>query len=68
MSKVNEIILLRDAITATDDIKCTCSDFSLQYEQGCTCDRGKAFDRAEKEFWDYIKNLRDDPKSMEDNT
>lgn len=45
---VKVIKQVRDKIEKAKTIKCTCSGFMLQYNQGCFCKRGKTIRYLEK--------------------
>ena len=48
----------RDVITQARHIKCVCGSFALQYNQGCECVAGKAVQKARKNFWHLINEVK----------
>jgi len=54
---LNSVISARDYIAMAYKEKCTCSGFTLQYEQGCQCDYQKRITNAENIFWNIINQL-----------
>lgn len=44
--RVGVLRATRDNLEAAHKIRCTCTGFTLQYEGGCQCERGKAINAA----------------------
>jgi hypothetical protein len=45
---------LRYSLRQAEKQECTCSDFTLQYEGGCQCDRGKLIASLNDRLWNLI--------------
>lgn len=56
--KIKEIVKARDEIKRIQETEaCRCSGFILQYEGGCTCDKGKKLGVAKRHFNELIEKL-----------
>ena len=52
---LNNIKEARNMISEALELKCTCSGFMLQFNQGCSCERNMAICKAQ----DYLDKLID---------
>ena len=61
MTKEKELLLAirhaREEYYRAREMKCTCSDFVLQHENGCQCDSGKKIKACEYELWLIIEGI-----------
>jgi len=67
MSKSSERICeklcwIRDQLQITRQMKCTCPGFYLQYNQGCSCERGREIKRLENEMTKKLDELNMEDK------
>lgn len=54
---IKNIISAREQLKQAESLTCECSGPSLQYNQGCKCDKGKARDKAKRDLEKAIEEL-----------
>lgn len=49
----------KEELEQAKQIECVCDGFSIQYNQGCTCERGKQTREAKRKLERYLDQLVD---------